>query len=433
MRTAPPLADRSVSPNPLFVDAIIRAVTDLYHPVTNPSGHISIGVAENTLCADFITKALHEISKEHPLALDDLNYSDFQGTPKFRAALAKFFQKYIFDTPHQVDPNHIIVYNGAGSIIESLASCMCNEEEFVMIPAPMYLAFENDLQKRFKCRVLPVCMPYNPETNEFELTQQVIIDTLHHARSENKIVRAFILCQPNNPTGDIYTKELMQWLIDWTSEEGLHFVSDEVYARSVFNADQGQKFISAGALINEPSEKHDYTHVHIVYSFSKDITLNGFRVGVLHTTNKHILDFLISNAYFQSVSTHTQHVLTHLLERTDILDSFFTLNCERLLRAYQNICQVLDEYGVHYVKARAGVFVWIDFTKQIQKKLNKTEITVEDELEFWNKCCIESRVYIPSGYFFKCSTAGWFRVCFTAQTMEVNKLAFERIFNWINA
>jgi aspartate/methionine/tyrosine aminotransferase len=437
MRVSPPLALRSESPDPLFVMAIIRAMSDIYCAEKNIKGHISIGVAENTLSADFITRAIDMINREHPLEPVDLNYADFHGSSKFRAQLARYLQKFIYDVPHTVDPNHIIVYNGAGSIIESLASCICDEGEYVMIPAPMYLAFENDLSKRFHCKVLPVHMPYNAQENVFELNETVIQNAYAKAKQENMIVKAFILCQPNNPTGDIYSRQLINWLIEWCSEESLHFISDEVYARSVFNAQNGDKYVSAGTIMLEGKHQqnaiHDYKHVHIVYSFSKDLTLNGFRIGVLHTVNDNVLKFMQSNSYFQSVSTHTQKMLTHLLEKHDLLEEFFQVNCERLLQAYNTTCSMLDGFNIKYVQAKAGVFIWIDLSAEIKKKLKKTEITLEDELEFWSKCCEGSRVYIPAGQFFKCDTPGWFRVCFTAHRIEVTKIAFERIINWINS
>src|SRR4051812_14172025 len=98
MRTAPSVSERARSyrVDPPFINAINRAVEEPYHPDTNPDGYINVGVAENTLMSDIMVQALDDLSRRHPLEPIDLNYTDFAGAPKFREALARYFEKYIF-------------------------------------------------------------------------------------------------------------------------------------------------------------------------------------------------------------------------------------------------------------------------------------------------------------------------------------------------
>ncbi|KAL0480555.1 1-aminocyclopropane-1-carboxylate synthase [Acrasis kona] len=385
-----------------------------------------------------MTEYIQTINKDHPVQTTDLNYTDFAGAPQFRTQLAKFFQKRLFALSNEVatvDPNNFMVFNGAGSIIESLSSSVCESGNYIMIPAPQYLAFENDLNRRFGCNMLPLYMPYNKEANEFQLNKRDIQACLDQAKSEGKKVRGFLLCNPNNPTGDIYPRELVEWIIDWCSENSIHFISDEVYGLSIFNKRNGEEFVSAGRIAHEGiasgNASHDYTHVHIVYSFSKDITLNGFRVGVLYTLNQDVLNFMRGNSYFQGVSSHTQKLLTHLLERDDLLGNFLLENNKNLTHSYNQVASALDEFKIKYVVPSAGVLMWVDLSGLIKKKLNKDTIDQQDEITFWQGCFDEARVYIPAGQFFKCNVPGWFRVCFTTYSADITTLAFQRILNWV--
>jgi aspartate/methionine/tyrosine aminotransferase len=385
--------------------------------------------------SDVVCKIIDNINKKHPIIPQDLNYTDWTGSPKLRAACASLFQKQIFAVDTVIEPDNIIMYNGAGALIEGVTAVICDEGEVVLIPAPMYLAFENDVNKRFGCKLVPVQMPYDTETNRFNLDLDVVQETLRSVREQGLVARCFLLCCPNNPSGDIYSRKHVEWLIEWCARENMHFISDEVYALSVFNNVNHDMFVSAGTIMLEglqTNNSHKYEHVHIIYSFSKDFTLNGFRVGILYSRNKELLDTLRCNAYFQSVSTHTQALLTNLLAQEEILTKFQQENQKRLLHAYNQTKELLHEYGIKHVEARAGVFIWMDLSPWMKKKLNVNELTCELELIAWKRMVDEAKVYIPVGQFFKCSTPGWCRLCFTSSSLETMRSAFDRLLIWVN-
>ncbi len=391
-------------------------------------------MAENNLMGDIMTDKIKQIYDKHPITPEDLHYTDFSGHLEFKEVVAKLLQKYVFNITDPVEPSQLIVFNGAGAIIEQTVSALCDPGEAIIIPAPMYLAFERDVVKRFGCVLIPAPMPYNPKTNEFVLDMNVIKQTLQDTRNQGINVKCFLLCTPSNPLGGVHTKQEMKELIQFCSQEQLHLISDEVYALSVFdNSKEG--FVSAAKIMFEDlhNEGIDYRHVHIVYSMSKDFALNGLRVGILYSRNEQLVAALKSVAAFQGVSRHTQVLLARLLEDHDFVEKYIAENKKRLAESYEYIVSLMESHNINFIRARAGVLLWIDLGKFIKVKLNKKEITSDDEQEFFYRMMHEAKIYIPCGVFFKCQHApGWFRICFTASSPEILKLTFNQLFVWLD-
>jgi len=424
--------------NPAFFGVKSVIMADPYNAETNPGGVLSIGVAHNILVSDIMCEKIDEINKKHKTDPVDLDYTDYTGSPQFKAALAHMLKNHVFCTKHEVEPKHVVAFNGAVAIIENVMAALCDDDEYVMIPAPMYHAFENDINKRFNCRVLPMYMPYDEVSNTFVLDKVAVQRTLDQSRERGIKVRAFLLCQPNNPTGDIYQREELEWLIDWTAKEGIHFISDEVYALSVFTTSP-TPFVSAGTIMLEDLHSkpaglryHDYTHVHVIYSLSKDFTLNGFRVGVLYTHHVDLLETMRAVGMYHEISTQSQTLLTHMLLDDEFVRRFTRTNQERLTKTYEQTVSILDKYNIPYVKPNAGVFLWVNFEDLICKKLNKKHIDMVDEKLFWDGMLLEAKVYLPAGHFFHCQVPGWFRLCFTCKSLMIVETCIQRIVNWAN-
>ncbi|KAL0480161.1 1-aminocyclopropane-1-carboxylate synthase [Acrasis kona] len=416
-----------------YEKAIKRVNQDAFHEQINPDGIVNIGVAENILMCDVMTQKMKEIYDQHPIQAEDLNYTDFSGSIHFKTAVADMMGKFVFKVEEKLNPQHFVTFNGAGTIIEQSVCMFCDPGEAVLIPAPMYLAFERDIIKRFGCVLIPVFMPYDKSSNIFVLDMDIVKETLNKARSDGIRVKCFLLTTPSNPLGDIHTEEEIKNLIDFCAKEQLHLISDEVYALSIF--DKNQKFTSAAQIVFKDKELNlDYKHVHIIYSLSKDFSLNGFRVGILYSRNEKLIASMRSISPFQSVSRHTQALLTHLLSDHTFIEDYVSENERRLATAYKNVTDILNSYNINYVNAKAGVLLWIDLSEQIKKKMKKQVITGDDEVKFFELMLNDAKVYIPCGDFFKCHhEPGWFRICFTARKSEFMQFAFEKVFKWLSS
>src|SRR3954470_3505132 len=93
--------------------------------------------------------------------------------------------------------------------------------------------------------------------------------------------RIVILCNPNNPTGTVYTRAELDAVADFCRENGLFLISDEVYREFVYD---GRNAVSALEL----DDADDF--VIVVDSLSKRYSACGIRLGALVTRNAEVYD-----------------------------------------------------------------------------------------------------------------------------------------------
>lgn len=93
-------------------------------------------------------------------------------------------------------------------------------------------------------------------------------------------VKALMVTNPHNPLGVAYPQEVLEACLHFCKKQGLHFISDEVYALSVFDCPDlrhPRPFVSVLSLdLDEIGAEKD--RVHVVWSTSKDFGQSGFRM-----------------------------------------------------------------------------------------------------------------------------------------------------------
>ena len=93
-------------------------------------------------------------------------------------------------------------------------------------------------------------------------------------------VRALVLTNPHNPFGQMYPKDVLEACVKFCQEHDIHYISDEVYALSVFptpNSKHTSPFVSALSLDLE-ALGCDASRVHTIWSTSKDFGSSGIRM-----------------------------------------------------------------------------------------------------------------------------------------------------------
>jgi 1-aminocyclopropane-1-carboxylate synthase len=107
-------------------------------------------------------------------------------------------------------------------------------------------------------------------------------DTVRALKSEGKTIRAVLLCNPQNPLGFCYPRETLLEYLRFVERHGLHLISDEIYALSIFdNPDfqDPQPFISILSIDARGEAGCDPARVHMLYGMSKDLCAAGLRAG----------------------------------------------------------------------------------------------------------------------------------------------------------
>ncbi|MBS4044326.1 MAG: pyridoxal phosphate-dependent aminotransferase [Chitinophagaceae bacterium] len=196
-----------------------------------------------------------------------LEYSHSAGNESYRKKLVQYYKSVNID----VDFNQIIITTGGSeAILFAFMACMDAGDE-VIIPEPFYANY-NGFAVAAGVKVVPITSHIEngfalPSIAEFE--QKVTSKT-----------KAIVICNPNNPTGYLYTNDEMQALKQLILKHNLYLFSDEAYREFCYEGNQ----ISAMHL----TEVDD--HVVMMDTISKRYSACGGRIGALVTKNKALLD-----------------------------------------------------------------------------------------------------------------------------------------------
>jgi 1-aminocyclopropane-1-carboxylate synthase len=215
-------------------------------------------------------------------------------------------------------------------------------------------------------------------SNGYVPTVVQLNDCFQRAVAAGNPPKILIICQPNNPTGIVYSRDAMHLMISWALNKGLHVVSDEIYALSVF---PGTKTISAAQImaeINLNQEHYLGDRVHIVAGLSKDWGMSGFRVGSLFTHNAQLLQAMDTVGYYESVSQYTQNSLTAIFDDNEWVDWYVAQNQNRLFETFSALEEALSLINVPLVVPPQGsLFAWADFSSFLKEGQSEKDLWLE--------------------------------------------------------
>lgn len=200
--------------------------------------------------------------------IDVLAYSPSDGFLSLREKLVGYYDQYQI----KLSPDDIIITTGGSeAVLFAFMSCL-NPGDEIIVPEPAYanyMAFA--ISSGAVIRTVPTSIESGfalPEMEEFE----ALI---------NERTRGILICNPNNPTGYLYTRKEMNRIRDIVKKHDLFLFSDEVYREFIYT---GSPYISACHL--EGIEQN----VVLIDSVSKRYSECGIRIGALITKNKELRD-----------------------------------------------------------------------------------------------------------------------------------------------
>jgi aspartate aminotransferase len=207
--------------------------------------------------------------------LDAVRHSDFQileyshsaGNESYRRKLVEYYKKVRIDISY----NQIIITTGGSeAILFGFMACLDAGDE-VIIPEPFYANY-NGFAVEAGVNVVPITSHIE---NGFALPP---IDDFEKAITSK--TKAIVVCNPNNPTGYLYSKKEMETLKSIILKHNLYLFADEAYREFCY---EGTHF-SAMHLTGVDD------HVVLMDTISKRYSCCGGRVGAFITRNKELLD-----------------------------------------------------------------------------------------------------------------------------------------------
>ncbi len=233
-----------------------------------------------------------------------LEYGPSAGNSSYREKLVHYYKR--FDV--EIHSNNIMVTTGASeAVLFLILSCLDKGDEMI-IPEPFYanyIGFSEIGDVKIKSITSTIETGFAlPSVEEFE--KKITLKT-----------KAILICNPNNPTGCLYSKEALEELGALVKKHNLFLFVDEVYREFCYD---GQSFFSVMNLAGCEE------NVAVVDSISKRYSACGARIGAIITRNNQITNSIIKLGQFRLCAPVLGQFMAEAMLDED--DSYLSEACE---------------------------------------------------------------------------------------------------------
>lgn len=264
-------------------------------------------------------------------------YMPNAGFPEVREIMAK---KVSSEQGINISSNEVIMTCGAAGGLNIIFKSILNPGEEVIFPSPFFVEYFFYVENH---QGRPVVVPTKADFT---------LDIEAFAKAITQKTKAVLINSPHNPTGQIYSedeiKSLAQLLREKSSLYGrpIYLISDEPYRNLVFDGE------------SVPSVFRYYEYSLIAYSFSKELSLAGERIGfvAIHPDmqgKERLMDALVlANRILGFVNAPA------LAQRIVATCAMAKVEVEIYQRRRDLLCTILDEAGINYVKPKGSFFIF---------------------------------------------------------------------------
>ncbi len=418
------------NPARVDMDLFFDAMQNVFVPEINPNGAFPLNVAENNLMSKSIKKELTGITSNKTMPDWVLNYTDSSGHPEVRNIIALFMEKYLCKCP--IHPDSIGFSAGASAIIEVCSFILANKGDIVVIPAPSYPMYSNDmgiksglerynLQTHFDIETLGSTAPVNVS---------ILEKTKNELKKAGKQFKILLITSPDNPTGCMYGERQLEDLANWCIKNEVHMVVNEIYAFS--QIDTKDNFISKDykdevlySSFANIMKDYQSNYLHLWYGLSKDFAMSGLRFGIVHSLNEAFMTALKNVNIPHMVSNYTQWMIGELFKQDSFLKNYIQENKEKVTESYKEVVKTLKKISIPYVPGRGSLFIWADFSKYLKENSDKGQ---ED---LWIAIYRNTGVLLTPGAGFGHQKKGLFRIVHTAIPTSHLIVAMEKLENYL--
>ena len=251
-------------------------------------------------------KVALEAVKNNRLSI--LSYGPSEGSEAFRTKMSAYY------AGHQISvtSNQILVTTGASEALTMTLGCIANEGDEIIIPEPFYANYGAFAA----ANGISICPVTSSLENQFALPPIAEIEALITPKT-----KAILICNPNNPTGYLYSEKEIRELGEIAIKHDIFLISDEVYREFVYD---GATHFSILQIPN--IEQHGI----LIDSMSKRYSMCGARIGCIVTKNEEVISTALK--YAQSRLSPPSYAMIASEAALDTPESYFKeINLE-----YQN-------------------------------------------------------------------------------------------------
>ena len=314
-----------------------------------------------------------------------LGYCDIRGIEESKNAIKDY---HLSRGIKGVCEDDIFIANGVSEAAYMIITAITGNGDEVLVPTPCYSLWTNFTYlaggnvKFYKC----------DESNDW----QPDIDSIK--RSITSKTKAIVLINPNNPTGALYSKEILLEIIEIARKNNLIIISDEIYDRLVLD---GKQHIPTGALCDDVT-------VVTMNGLSKSHCICGLRCGWLCISGKEKEKRILREALIKIASVRLcSNALMQLIIPDALRDCAYTENMinenGRLTKQRNAVMEELSKIdGISFVKNTAAFYLF--------PKLDIKKYGFESDREFARELLDNKKILIIPGSGFNCVDKKHFRI-----------------------
>jgi aspartate aminotransferase len=215
--------------------------------------HLGIGEPKNRTPINAI------LASAARLTSGEVKYTPADGMPSLKKAIIRYTEE---NYDRLAAPENVLVTNGAKQSLFNICYSILNPQDEVILLAPYWVSYPEIVKM---CMARPVIV--TPEDGTFTPRFEDI------ERAVTSYTRAIIVNSPNNPSGAIYSAELISKLVDLCEGKGIFLICDDIYHKLTFDHKE------APPAYQFTDRDIEDSHVLVVNGVAKIYGMTGFRVG----------------------------------------------------------------------------------------------------------------------------------------------------------
>ncbi|MCK4858781.1 MAG: aminotransferase class I/II-fold pyridoxal phosphate-dependent enzyme [candidate division Zixibacteria bacterium] len=207
------------------------------------------------------------------LSTAEVRYTPTEGVPSLIKAVIRYMEE---NYNKFVGPRNVIVSGGAKQSLAVLLTTIINPQDEVVILAPYWVSYPEMVKMVYG---IPVIV--TPEDGRFEPTMEDITQVV------GSYTKAIIVNSPNNPSGAVYSEDLIAELVTYCEKKGIYLIMDDIYHKLVFD---NKKVPSPYQFATDDSEN---SKLVVINGVSKLYAMTGFRIGWT-IANRKVIETMIN-------------------------------------------------------------------------------------------------------------------------------------------
>ena len=189
----------------------------------------------------------------------DIKYSPADGIPALKKAIIRYTEEHY---ERKVAPENVIASSGAKQSIMVLLHAILDPKDEVVFPAPYWVSYPEMVKL---AGGVPVAV--KPKDGSFQPTIEDIAEVV------GSYTKAIILNSPNNPSGVVYSKQLIAQIVELCEKKNLYLIMDDTYNRLIFDGQTPSNCYEYAKDLTESSK------LVVINCVSKMYAMTGFRLG----------------------------------------------------------------------------------------------------------------------------------------------------------